>query len=295
MPHHDLSNSVSSPSPLHFPSWHVPSETGSILGTSTTGSQTPKQPGYANLAHDFAPHGADCFYGRDFSQSSRGYDAHVPDLPSASSQFIVSPRDMIVPLVPGTMAYPVVYTDDTRVKLTSRVRRQCFNCESKATTTWRRSRLTSGKWVCLSVCSRCKTNCSEMRLQVCNKCGLFERAHAAPRPKAFPRRRRSRSPPASGYPITDVPHFRHLEYRHYDDRSYTGYLSSAAGSTGGDTKSLDTTWMTDIISSTSNRLNPSHIVSPQSTTYRAGSQLTFTAPAEAAYPSSHLSDYRLPM
>ncbi len=135
----------------------------------------------------------------------------------------------------------------------------------------------------------------KMRLQVCNKCGLFERAHAAPRPKAFPRRRRSRSPPASGHPNTDVSAFNHLEYRHYDDRSYTGYFSNAVGSTADDTKSVDTTWMTDIVSSTSNRLSPSHIVSPQPTTYRADSQLTFTAPAEVAYPSSHLSDYGLPM
>ncbi len=156
-----LLNSVSSPSPLHVSSWHVPSETGSVLDTSTTGSQTPEQPEYANLAHDFAPHGADCCCGRDFFPSSRGYDAHVPNLLPASSQFIVSPRDMIVPLVPGTTVYPIVYTDDTRVKPTSRVRRQCFNCESKATTTWRRSMLKSGKWVCLSLCNYCQTNCSE--------------------------------------------------------------------------------------------------------------------------------------
>ncbi len=135
----------------------------------------------------------------------------------------------------------------------------------------------------------------KMRLQVCNKCGLFERAHAAPRPKAYPRRRRSRSPPASGHPNTDVPASNHLEYRQYDDRSYTGYFSNAVGSTGADTNSLDTTWMTDIVSSTP-RLSPSHIVSSQPTTYRAGSHLSFTAPAEAAYPPpSHLSDKRLPM
>ncbi len=137
----------------------------------------------------------------------------------------------------------------------------------------------------------------KMRLQVCNKCGLFERAHAAPRPKAFPRRRRSRSPPAFGYPNTDVSAFNHLEYRHNDDRSYTGHFSSTVGATGGDTNSLGTTWMArpDIVSSTSNRLSPSHIVCPRPATYRAGSYLEFTAPLKQHTPSSHLSDYRLPM
>lgn len=132
-----------------------------------------------------------------------------------------------------------------------------------------------------------------LRSQVCNKCGLFERAHAAPRPKAFPRRRRSRSPPASGHPNTDAPLFNHFEYRHYDDRSYTGHFPSIVGSTCGDTNSRDPTWMTDIVSSTP---SPTHIISPQPRTYRAGSHFPFTVPAEVAYPSrSNLSDLRLPM
>jgi hypothetical protein len=152
-----------------------------------------------------------------------------------------------------------------------------------------------GVW--LYVCSRRKAFCSEMRSQVCNKCGLFERAHAAPRPKAFPRRRRSHSPPASAYPNTDAPLFNHFEYRHYDDRSFTGHFPSAVGSTYGDRNSQDSTWMTDIVSSTPTHLNPTHIASPQPRTYRAGSHFPFTVPAEAAYPSSgsHLSDRRPPM
>jgi hypothetical protein len=144
-----------------------------------------------------------------------------------------------------------------------------------------------------------KQSVLKMRSQVCNKCGLFERAHAAPRPKAFPRRRRSRSPSGSGYPNTDAPLFNHFEYRHYDDRSFTGHFPSAVGSTCGDTNSQDPTWMTNNVSSTPTRtrLNPTHIVSPQPRTYRAGSHVPFTVPAEAAYPSSgsHLSDRRLPM
>jgi hypothetical protein len=146
-------NSVPSPSPTHFSSWHAPpSEMGIFLDTPTAGSKTSEQPVYTNLAHDFARHGDHC-YGQDSFPPSRGYDSRVPELPSASSRFSVSPMGAIDPLVPGSTAYPIVYTDDTTVKLTSRVRRQCFNCKSKATTTWRRSMLMSGKWVCdFSLC-----------------------------------------------------------------------------------------------------------------------------------------------
>ena len=289
-------NSVPSPSPTHFSSWHAPpSEMGFVLDTSTTGSQTPEQPAYTNMAHDFARHGDHC-YGQEFLPPSRGYDSRVPELPCASPRFSVSPRGTNNRHIPGSTPYPIVYTDDTTVKLTNRVRRQCFNCKSKATTTWRRSMLMSGKWVCDFVCVVAeKQSFLKLMLQVCNKCGLFERAHSAPRPKAFPRRRRSRSPPATGYPNMDAPRFNHFENRHYDDRSSTGHFPSAVGSTCSDTDSQDLTWMTDIVSSTPTRLSPTHIVSPQPRTYRAGSHFPYTIPAEAAYPSSgpHLS--RLPM
>jgi len=267
---------------------------GFVPDTSTAGSQTSEQPAYTNMAHSFARHGDHC-YGHDNFPSSRGYDSRVPELSTAPSRFSASPRGTIDLHIPGSTAHAIVYTDDTTVKLTSRVRRQCFNCNSKATTTWRRSMLMSGKWVCDFVCVAEKQSVLKLRLQVCNKCGLFERAHAAPRPKAFPRRRRSRSPPAQGYPNTDAPLFNHFEYRHYDDRSVAGHFPSAAGSTCGNTNSQDQTWMTDSASSTPTRLNPTHIVSPQPRTYRAGSHYPYTVPAEAVYPSSssHLS--RLPM
>lgn len=288
-------NSVPTPPPSHFSSWHVPpSEIGFAMDTSTSGTQTSEQPAYPNLAHDFARHGG---HGQNFLPPSRGYESRAPEYPSASPQFDVSPRGTIDPLFPGPTAYAIVYTDDTTVKLTSRVRRQCFNCNSKATTTWRRSMLMFGKWVCDIVCVISeKHSVLRLKSQVCNKCGLFERAHAAPRPKAFPRRRRSRSPPASGYSNTDAAPFNHFEYRHYDDRSFTGHFPSTVGPTCGDTNSQDSTWMTDTVSSTPTRDN-TQIVSPQPRTYRAGSHFPFTVPAEVVYPSSgsHLSDRRFPM
>ena len=123
-----------------------PSETGFVLDTSTAGPQTSEQPAYTNLANGFAHHGDHC-YDQDLFPPSRGYDSRTPGPPSAPSQFSVGPRGAIDPPVPESTTYPVVYTNDTMVKLTSRVRRQCFNCNSKATTTWRRSMLMSGKWV----------------------------------------------------------------------------------------------------------------------------------------------------
>ncbi|KAJ7433796.1 hypothetical protein FB451DRAFT_1154749 [Mycena latifolia] len=78
-------------------------------------------------------------------------------LPSAPPQNGTAPTGVI----------QVVHTDDAATKLSARVRRRCFNCCTTDTTTWRRSNLSPGK-------------------VLCNKCGLFERAHSRPRPEQFP-------------------------------------------------------------------------------------------------------------
>ncbi|TDL21885.1 hypothetical protein BD410DRAFT_723829, partial [Rickenella mellea] len=67
------------------------------------------------------------------------------------------------------LAQPI-FTDDASTKLSDRVRRRCFNCCTTDTSTWRRSSLHPGK-------------------VLCNKCGLFERTHARPRPDQFPHKR----------------------------------------------------------------------------------------------------------
>ncbi|KAJ7828644.1 hypothetical protein B0H13DRAFT_2437284 [Mycena leptocephala] len=131
----------------------------------------------------------------------RGYDGHPhPHTQYAPQPFPIA-HDGYVPYpLPGTvlstpMAPPqgggggagviqVVHTDDAGTKLSDRVRRRCFNCCTTDTSTWRRSNLSPGK-------------------VLCNKCGLFERTHARPRPEQFPHKRgplasstrRSRSPP----------------------------------------------------------------------------------------------------
>lgn len=287
--------SVSSASPLPT-SWHTFPETDSFPNTSTTGSQNSGQPAYTNLSHDASRHG-DYPYGREFFPPSRGYDAraleHPLDPPSASSQYTI-PRGMVGQLPPRVAAHPIMYTDDAGLKLCDRIRRQCSNCKATTTTTWRRSMLSQGKLV-RSYYIVVGATCLNFS-QVCNKCGLFERTHSVPRPKTFPRKRRSLR--SSAQPSSEPPAFNHLEHRHRDDHmsvmTSTGHFPSAFGSMGGETNSLDTTWMTDNVPSASPRLTPSHTVS-QPTTYRADFHLPSTVPADAASLPFHLDHSRLPV
>jgi hypothetical protein len=63
-------------------------------------------------------------------------------------------------------------------------------------------------------------------LQLCNKCGLFERTHSRPRPEQFPHRRgsmssstgpaRARTPPAQLPPITNQPSTHPPPPNHYN-------------------------------------------------------------------------------
>ncbi|KAG9124252.1 hypothetical protein FRC07_012241, partial [Ceratobasidium sp. 392] len=57
----------------------------------------------------------------------------------------------------------ITYTDNSATKLTQYLRRRCFNCRVTEPPGWRKSTLNPGKIVC-------------------NKCGLYERSHARPRP-----------------------------------------------------------------------------------------------------------------
>lgn len=110
-----------------------------------------------------------------------------------------------------------------------------------------------------------------MRSQLCNKCGLFERTHAVPRPKSFPRRRRSRptvhpsmNPPAFGNegnyrlndPLPNIP-----SSSHFPDAFGTG---------GGETTPRDMPWTSYDIphaSSTSSHISAYHVAGEQQSTY----------------------------
>ena len=141
---------MSSQAPLSS-SWHIRSETESSLDTFTTGSANPEQPAYTNMNSDFACRD-DCYYGREFFPPARGYDAsvieHPSDFPSSLPQpFVTSPSDTTDPLLPGTAASPIIFTDNARMRLGDLIRRQCFNCRATETRTWRRSVLNPGKMV----------------------------------------------------------------------------------------------------------------------------------------------------
>ncbi|KAG9112431.1 hypothetical protein FRC07_007926, partial [Ceratobasidium sp. 392] len=64
---------------------------------------------------------------------------------------------------PSRSDVQITYTDDSATKLTQYLRRRCFNCRVTEPPGWRKSTLNPGKIVC-------------------NKCGLYERSHARPRP-----------------------------------------------------------------------------------------------------------------
>ena len=137
--------------------------------------------------------------------------------------------------------------------------------------------------------------------QVCNKCGLFERSHAVPRPRTFPRiHRRWRPTPVN----TNTDHtFDHAEYCHHDDSrsvqpvstdSHFPY-SSGPTVTGGETSSQGKTWVNHN-ALPHPHLSPSHTLSPNpsSTPHHTGSHLSSTVPAEAACLPSHLGVSRHP-
>ena len=148
-----LPNAVFSQSPLQFSSRDMPSEPGSILGTSTARFASPDQQAYTGMG-DITCRG-DCCYGREFFPPARGCepcDPHAINCPLdfSSTPFqssVTSPKSTIDLLSHGTPA--ILFTDDAKMKLGDRIRRQCFNCKTTATKAWRRSVLSPGKMVCL--------------------------------------------------------------------------------------------------------------------------------------------------
>jgi len=122
---------------------------------------------------------------------------------------------------------------------------------------------------------------------VCNKCGLFERSHAIPRPKTLPRKRRSRPPWV--YQGLDAPSDRDVDgRRRYNDcpaiMPFTGPpLHALSPRIYGETTSRDTSWMTHNmpdVSSAPSRVSPRYIDTPEPTISHANFQLPLSCPPQ---------------
>jgi len=170
--------SISPASPPHFPPCGISSQSPDfrfVTGIPTaeaflehTGVR------YGNLRCDPDRYQHECGffepeYGCKFSVHAME-DTALVGHPIISSQLGGNSRGEFVNLFSGDQSNQIFYTQDADVKVTRRVRRQCFNCKATETSTWRRSQLSVGK-------------------MLCNKCGLFERTHFIPRPEKFPRRK----------------------------------------------------------------------------------------------------------
>ena len=125
--------------------------------------------------------------------------------------------------------------------------------------------------------------------QLCNKCGLFERTHSAPRPKSFPRRRRSRP---SVHPRMNPPAFGNEGHYRLNDPLQVPNIPSSSGShfpdafgTGGEATTLrDMPWTTYDIPhafSTPSHMSAYHVTAEQQSIYHTDIQSSSTVPTLA--------------
>jgi hypothetical protein len=116
------------------------------------------------------------------------------------------------------------------------------------------------------------------RLQVCNRCGLYERTHGVPRPKEFPRRRRSRPPSERSSrvnpPIGVEGHFRYIGPP--SNMSFASHFVDAFDTMEGTTSPQlgGTSWVTydmSDVSPASSHTSPSHSVAEPPEMYHTDS------------------------
>ncbi|KAL4244125.1 hypothetical protein ABKN59_009440 [Abortiporus biennis] len=186
---------------------------------------TPSPPAQPYYQHPSAPPHPGQQYGYAHQQQMNGRYPGEPMAPPMHPPYAVPSHTA----PPGQANY-VIYTNDAATKLSDRVRRKCYNCDTTDTSTWRRSSLTPGK-------------------VLCNKCGLFERTHSRPRPDQFPHKRgpmvtstfkpanaRS-SPPPPGSPgrlppIPNPQHMQSLPPHHYDHPSIAPLMNRVDSQNG---------------------------------------------------------------
>ena len=113
--------------------------------------------GYGSLRCDLDR--GHCHHGCEFFEPECGYksgvlameDTVVVGHSTVPSQLVGNSRGEAANLVSGGRNDQIFYTEDANVRLTQRIRRQCFNCKTTETSTWRRSLLRTGKLVRVAV------------------------------------------------------------------------------------------------------------------------------------------------
>lgn len=270
-----LPTAMTSHSPVSSPSWDRSSvssaESGFVPDVPTT-EPIPEQIGFGGMYYDHPQNG---HYhprwefkfpdpGHGHSASSRtlehSQDVHVvssPQLVGSRGEFNTRPLSRLG-------SDEISYTDEANSKISNRLRRRCFNCKAIETSTWRRSVLSPGKLLC-------------------NKCGLFERTHAIPRPKKFPRRR------THGSKVIRPP------TTHPDMR--TSFVNRHSKDT--EPRSLPTTQLLHALDPISGEIYPQHTpwnssASPDATPARVSRCYTTTEPASVYHQSGQFPPTALP-
>ena len=152
--------SISPASPPHFPPCGISSQSADfrfVTGIPTAEAfLEPSGVRYGSL-HDCDPdrYQRECGFFEPESERKLSVqtmeDTALATHPTISSQLGGNSRGEFVHLFSGDQSDRIFYTQDADVKVTRRVRRQCFNCKATETSTWRRSQLSVGKMVRVSV------------------------------------------------------------------------------------------------------------------------------------------------
>jgi len=261
-------------SPVSSPSWDRSSVSSTESGFAPDGPAAEpihEQIGFGGMYYGHSQHTH--YHPRwefKFPDPGHGHSAsprteHSPDVHVVSSPQLVNSRvEFSTRPLSRLGDDEISYTDEANSKISNRLRRRCFNCRAIETSTWRRSVLSPGKLLC-------------------NKCGLFERTHAIPRPKKFPRRR------THGSKVIRPP------TTHPDMR--TSFVNRHSKDT--ESRSLPTTHLLHALDPISGEIYPQHTpwnssVSPEATPARVSRCYTTTEPASVYHQSGQFPPTALP-
>lgn len=133
----------------HSPTSALASSTSKLTVNSLLSARPSPPPSHMQHPHGLPPP----------PQSHHPHHHTLPHHPSSHSHYPLTNSSAHPPPTPKQ----TYYTSDATTKLSSYIRRRCFNCHTPDSAAWRRSSMHPGK-------------------VLCNKCGLYERTHQKDRP-----------------------------------------------------------------------------------------------------------------